>query len=118
MAIAFTLAPVALFSLLTNHGNVINHLQQYVIWLLPVLGFGSIAYMLDGYFLGLTSGRILRNAAITALLVGFAPMAAIAFYTRSNHLLWLSLALFMGARVVTLGTQVPRTLQKMDQGRY
>lgn len=111
VAIAFIIAPVPLFSLLTNHRNIVHHLQQYVIWLLPVLGFGSIAYMLDGYFLGLTSGRVLRNAAILALLIGFAPMAAIAFYTRSNHLLWLSLALFMGARVVTLGTQVSRTLQ-------
>lgn len=110
VAIAFLVIPVPLFSLLTNHGDVINHLQQYVIWLLPVLGFGSIAYMLDGYFLGLTSGRILRNAALISLLIGFAPMAAIAFYYRSNHLLWLSLALFMVARVVTLGTQVPRTL--------
>lgn len=110
VAIACLIAPVSLFSLLTNHKDVVDHLRQYVIWLLPVLGFGSIAYMLDGYFLGLTSGQVLRNAAITALLLGFAPMAAIAFYYRSNHLLWLSLALFMGARVVTLGTQVPRTL--------
>ena len=46
--------------------------------------------------------------------VGFVPMAAIAFYYRSNHLLWLSLALFMGVRVVTLGTQVPRTLHLAD----
>ncbi len=114
IAIAFIALPVPLFSLLTNHRDVINQLQQYVIWLLPVLGFGSIAYMLDGYFLGLTSGRILRHAAIMALLIGFVPMAAIAFYYRSNHLLWLSLALFMGARVVTLGTQVPRTLHLAD----
>jgi multidrug resistance protein, MATE family len=114
VAIAFIVTPVTLFSLLTNHGDVVNHLRQYVIWLLPVLGFGSIAYLLDGYFLGLTSGRILRNAATIALLVGFAPMAAIAFYYRSNHLLWLSLTLFMGVRVATLGIQVPRTLQKAD----
>jgi multidrug resistance protein, MATE family len=114
VAIAFIMMPVTLFSLLTNHEDVVNHLRQYVIWLLPVLGFGSIAYLLDGYFLGLTSGRILRNAATTALLVGFAPMAAIAFYYRSNHLLWLSLALFMGARVITLGIQVPRTLRKVN----
>lgn len=110
VAIACIIAPVTLFSLLTNHENVINHLQQYVIWLLPVLGFGSIAYLLDGYFLGLTSGQILRNAAITALFLGFAPMAAIAFYYHSSHLLWLALALFMAVRVTTLGIQVPKTL--------
>jgi multidrug resistance protein, MATE family len=109
VAIAFIIAPVPLFSLLTSHTNVVVRLQQYVIWLLPVLGFGSIAYMLDGYFLGLTSGKILRNAAVLAMLIGFIPMAAIAWYFRSSHMLWLALTLFMVGRVVALGIQVPKT---------
>jgi multidrug resistance protein, MATE family len=111
VAIAFMIAPVPLFSLLTSHTNVVIRLQEYVIWLLPVLGFGSIAYMLDGYFLGLTSGKILRNAAVLAMLIGFVPMAAIAWYFRSSHLLWLALTLFMMGRVVALGIQVPKTIQ-------
>jgi multidrug resistance protein, MATE family len=111
VAIAFMVAPVQLFSLLTSHTDVVVRLQQYVIWLLPVLGFGSIAYMLDGYFLGLTSGKILRNAAVLAMLIGFVPMAAIAWYFRSSHLLWLALTLFMMGRVVALGIQVPKTIQ-------
>jgi multidrug resistance protein, MATE family len=111
IAIAFIIAPIQLFSLLTSHKDVVEQLRQYVIWLLPILGFGSIAYMLDGYFLGLTSGRILRNAAIVALFVGFLPMAAIAWYFRSSHLLWLALTLFMVGRVVALGIQVPETVR-------
>jgi multidrug resistance protein, MATE family len=111
VAIAFMIAPVPLFSLLTSHTNVVIRLQEYVMWLLPVLGFGSIAYMLDGYFLGLTSGKILRNAAVLAMLIGFVPMAAIAWYFRSSHLLWLALTLFMMGRVVALGIQVPKTIQ-------
>jgi multidrug resistance protein, MATE family len=110
VAIAFIIAPVPLFSLLTSHTDVIIGLQQYVVWLLPVLGFGSIAYMLDGYFLGLTSGQILRKAAILAVLIGFVPMAAIAWYFQSNHLLWLALTLFMLGRVVTLGMKVSATV--------
>jgi multidrug resistance protein, MATE family len=111
VAIAFMIAPVPLFSLLTSHTDVVVRLQKYVIWLLPILGFGSIAYMLDGYFLGLTSGKILRNAAVLAMLIGFVPMAAIAWYFRSSHLLWLALTLFMMGRVVALGIQVPKTIQ-------
>jgi multidrug resistance protein, MATE family len=111
IAIAFMIAPIPLFSLLTSHTDVIMRLQQYVIWLLPVLSFGSIAYMLDGYFLGLTSGKTLRNAAVFALLIGFVPMAAIAWHFRSSHLLWLALTLFMLGRVVALGIQVPKTIQ-------
>jgi multidrug resistance protein, MATE family len=114
IAIAFMIAPIQLFGLLTSHKDVVERLQQYVIWLLPVLGFGSIAYLLDGYFLGLTSGRILRNAAIVALFAGFLPMAAIAWYFQSSHLLWLALTLFMVGRVVSLGIQVPGTVRSRN----
>lgn len=108
-AIVFNLFSNALFGLLTNHQNVINHISSYVGWLLPVLGFGSIAYMLDGYFLGLTEGRILRNAAIISALVGFAPVALLAWRLQNAQLLWLALSLFMVGRAVTLGINVSRT---------
>ena len=55
--LAFVLLPHILFGLLTGHGEVIDQVQQYVGWLVPVLGIGAIAYMLDGYFLGLTAGK-------------------------------------------------------------
>jgi MATE family multidrug resistance protein len=108
-ALVFNLFPDSLFRLLTNHSEVIDPIGSYVGWLLPVLGFGSVAYMLDGYFLGLTEGRILRKATITAALVGFAPVAIVAWRVQSSQLLWLALSLFMVARVVTLGVKVPRT---------
>lgn len=101
-AIGFNLFPVALFRLLTNHAPVLAIIPQFVPWLFPVLGFGSIAYMLDGYFLGLTSGRVLRNAAILSTLVGFVPIAVIAWKLHSPHLLWLALSTFMLARGVAL----------------
>ncbi|MDF5717971.1 MAG: guanitoxin biosynthesis MATE family efflux transporter GntT [Rhizonema sp. NSF051] len=111
-AIAFIISPQPLFGLLTNHTEIIAGLYRYVPWLLPVLGFGSIAYMLDGYFLGLTQGSTLRQSTLIATLVGFIPMAIAAWYFGSNNLLWLSLSLFMVARAFTLGLQVPRTLRK------
>jgi MATE family multidrug resistance protein len=110
-AIAFNLFPDALFRLLTNHFEVIDPISCYVGWLLPVLGFGSIAYMLDGYFLGLTEGRILRWSTLIASLVGFAPVALVAWQLKSSHVLWLALSLFMLARAITLGGQVSRTLK-------
>jgi MATE family multidrug resistance protein len=110
-ALVFTLLPGPLFGLLTNHSEVIDRIDTYVLWLLPVLGFGSVAYMLDGYFLGLTEGPTLRRASVTATLVGFVPVAVVAWQFQSSQMLWLALALFMAARVVTLGMQVPRTLR-------
>ncbi|HBB35824.1 MAG TPA: MATE family efflux transporter [Cyanobacteria bacterium UBA9273] len=109
-ALVFWLFPHPLFGLLTNHTELIDKIDNYVIWLLPVLGFGSIAFMLDGYFLGLAEGSIIRTAALTATSIGFCPMAIAAWQFHSSHLLWLAISLFMTARVVTLAVQVPRTI--------
>ena len=105
-AVAFGLFTQPLFSLLTNHTEVIGQVNNYVWWLLPILSFGSIAYMLDGYFLGLTAGSILRQSTIVATLLGFVPMAIAAWYYHSEHLLWLALALFMATRSITLGLKI------------
>ena len=109
LSVVFGLIPKPLFGLLTNHSEVIEYINNYVIWLLPVLGFGSIAYMLDGYFLGLSEGRILRQSTLLAASLGFAPVAIAAWQYQNSHLLWLALSLFMAARSITLGFKVPQT---------
>jgi MATE family multidrug resistance protein len=114
IAALFIAVPRPLFGLLTRHDPVIDTVAASVFWLIPVLGFGSIAYMLDGYFLGLTAGNILRNSSLIATLVGFVPLAAIAYYYQSPTLLWLALSSFMAARSLTLGSQLPATLRKLD----
>jgi MATE family multidrug resistance protein len=101
-AIAFCLFPYSLFGLLTSHSEVVVRISNYVWWLLPILSCGSIAYMLDGYFLGLTAGKILRQSTLIAALLGFIPMGIAAWYWQSNNLLWLALALFMMTRSITL----------------
>ena len=111
LALVFVLFPEPLFGVLTNHSEIIDSIHRYVSWLLPVLGFGSLAFILDGYFLGLAEGPTIRSAALTATLVGFVPMAIAGWLFHSSHLLWLAMSLFMAARVVTLGVQVPRTLK-------
>lgn len=105
-AAIFNFFPQSLFGLLTNHSEVIGQISHYLWWLFPVLGFGSIAYMLDGYFLGLTAGSILRQSTLMAAILGFVPMAIAAWYWQTNHLLWLALALFMATRSITLGWKI------------
>lgn len=105
-ALIFGLLPQPLFSLLTSHAEVIVLIKSYVWWLLPILGFASVAYMLDGYFLGLTAGKILRQSTLIAAMIGFAPMAIAAWYWQVNHLLWLALALFMATRSITLARKI------------
>ncbi|GFE70715.1 guanitoxin biosynthesis MATE family efflux transporter GntT [Chroococcus sp. FPU101] len=110
-AVACLLFPDSLLGLLTNHADVLECLHPYIPWLLPVLGFGSLAFMLDGYFLGLAEGAILRNTALVATLAGFVPLAIIAWQFQSVYLLWLALSLFMVVRVTLLSLQVPKTLK-------
>jgi multidrug resistance protein, MATE family len=112
VSLAFTLAPTALFQILTNHREILDRIGDYTPWLIPVLGFGSIAYLLDGYFLGLTAGRLLRRSVVIAALGGFMPMAIAAWHFRNAHLLWLALTLFMALRAIALGIEIPKTLQK------
>jgi multidrug resistance protein, MATE family len=112
VSLAFTLAPTALFQILTNHREILDRIGDYTLWLIPVLGFGSIAYILDGYFLGLTAGRLLRRSVIIAAIAGFMPMAIAAWHFRNAHLLWFALTLFMALRAIALGIEIPKTLQK------
>ncbi|MEO1087224.1 MAG: MATE family efflux transporter, partial [Acidobacteriota bacterium] len=102
---AFTVIvfPTQLLATLTSHENVIALGVGLRWWLLPVLLFGSAAYIFDGLFLGLTEGRALRNAMVFSALLGFVPLALLALQLGSSALLWAALTVFMLARVVTLG---------------
>lgn len=111
IALLFIAFSQSLFGLLTAHENVIENIRAYVLWLLPLLSFGSIAYMLDGYFLGLTQGPTLRRASVISATLGFAPLAFIAWQVQSTEVLWLGLTGFMAARVITLSLAVPSTLR-------
>ncbi len=102
-----------LFGQLTSHAEVLAVVERYVSWLLPILGFGSLAYMLDGYFLGLAQGRILRQSSVVAALLGFAPMALLAGRLQNLDLLWLALTLFMLLRALTLALKLPQTLRPL-----
>ncbi|MEH2270697.1 MAG: guanitoxin biosynthesis MATE family efflux transporter GntT, partial [Nostoc sp.] len=88
------LFPDTVFSLLTNHTEVTSNIDTFVPWLLLVLVLSSIDFTLEGYFLGLAQGHILRNVSLVAVALGFAPMYFAAIKFSSNHILWLSLCLF------------------------
>ena len=100
---AVLLAPRTLLGLLTSHADVIERAVGLSPWLVPVLVFGAPAYMLDGFFLGLTAGTTLRRAMLISTLAVFLPAAVLALSVESAAGLWAALALFMLARTVTLG---------------
>ena len=100
---ALVLRPTALYGVLTSHSEVLAAAAQFGRWLVPALLFGSVAYIYDGLFLGLTEGRTLRNSMLFSATLVFLPFAWLAVRFESNHLLWLAMVLFMVARAATLG---------------
>lgn len=107
----FTLFPTPLFSLLTNHGAVITQVSHYSLWLFPVIILGAIAFMLNGYFLGLTQSVLVRNSIVISALMGFLPLAGVAWWQHHDQLLWFAMVIFMGIRVITQIQHIPNTLQ-------
>ena len=116
VAVAFVLRPQSLLGLLTDRSDVINTALSFVPWLIPVLGLGALAFMLDGYFLGITAGSALRNSTLWGTFIGFLPCGAIALWQTNPHYLWLGLSVMMGLRAGALLAHVPRTLA--NGGRY
>jgi MATE family multidrug resistance protein len=106
------LFPQTIFGLLTSHTDISQSVVNYRDWLLPLLSCGAIAFMFEGYTVGLKEGARLRNSALIALGLGFAPVAAIGWYFQNNHLLWLSLTSYMATLMVSLGVQIPRMQSK------
>lgn len=103
--------PNSFFGLLTNHSEITGLIDVYVFWLLPVLGFTSIAFILEAYFLGLTEGETVRNVSFISFIIGFAPTTFFACKLHSNHILWLALCLYLLARIIGFAIQLPRTFR-------
>ncbi len=102
-ALVAWLAPAPVYALLTSHRPTLESAVEHGLWLVPTLLVGSLAFIYDGYFLGLTRGKPLRNTMLPATLGVFLPLALVAVQRGSNHLLWLAMAAFMAARAASLG---------------
>ena len=108
-AAAFIAFPNHLFSLLTDAQEVLDRVAADRYWLLPILGLGSLAYVLDGYFIGLGAGRTLSVSMLITFVVGFLPWVWLSGYTGQAWYLWLALSSLMLFRTLTLGACVPGT---------
>lgn len=102
-----------LYGILTEHAEVIELSVQFQPWMLVTLGFGAIAWILDGLFIGLTWGRELRQAALVSL-TAFLPGAWVAYAGGDPHVLWASFLMFTIARSATLSLAWARALRREE----
>jgi MATE family multidrug resistance protein len=114
-AMTCILFPKTVFGLLTDHQEITQQITYHVRWLLIILICSAIAFMLDGYFIGLAEGEIIRNVSLTAAVVGFSPVAVLAWYYHNNHILWLALSMFIASRAILLVSQLPRTFEYQNE---
>ncbi len=105
-ALSVLLFPQTIFELLTNHHDINQAITNYTIWFLPFLTLSAIAFMLEGYFIGLKDGVTIRNSSLISFCFVFIPIAAIAWHWQNVHLLWTSLTSFMAAIIIILGREL------------
>ncbi|MFM7363295.1 MAG: guanitoxin biosynthesis MATE family efflux transporter GntT [Cuspidothrix sp.] len=106
VAILYIVFPEPIFGLLTNHTEIIESIFNYLFWLLPFQGFCAINIILEGYFVGLMEGGILRNSALVSFVIGFLPVAIAAGYFHNNHLLWLAFVLSQVVSVIVFAVRL------------
>ena len=109
------LFPQTIFSIFTNHSEVTMDINNYTWWFLFFLAFASVSTMLEGYFLGLAEGGIVRNTSLIATVLGFVPSAIAAWYFHNNHILWLSITLFLFAKMTVLLVYLIKFFSDLDR---
>lgn len=113
IAVLTIIFPHQVFRLLTNHREIETAILNYDIWLLPLLVITALAFMLEGYFIGLKEGEVLRNSAVSSFFGGFLPLALLSLYYQNSHILWGALTFYMVSLTIALGINFPRTYQQM-----
>lgn len=103
-------SPEIIFGILTNHREITGTINTYVWYLSFILTFYSVSSMLEGYFLGLAEGKIVRNVTLISAIFGFIPPAIASWYFHNNDILWLSSVLFRFVKVLLLLVYLSKSL--------
>ena len=110
VAVAFTLlyliAGPFIIDALTGIESVRETSREYLVWSVAMPMIAVFPFLLDGIFLGGTRGATMRNAMIVSLLI-YIACCYFLVPLWGNDGLWASLAIFMGARGLTLGVRYP-----------
>ena len=84
---------------------------KYLIWVIVIPPFASLAYQLDGIFIGATQTKELRNSMIISVAL-YLPLSFFLTKQLNNYGIWFSLLLFMILRASTLHFYFSNILKK------
>lgn len=85
----------------------------YLPWCAVVPFLGAGAWLMDGVFIGTTSGKILRNAGIAAVAIYLAADALLSPMF-ANHGVWAAFLIFYIARGAALGVAYPALERRLQ----
>lgn len=108
-------APTTVIGWLTSHAEIVTLASRFAVWEAAVVLIAAAAFIYDGFFIGLTEGRILRNQMLVSMVVFFLPLAWLGLRWQSNHLLWAAMTAFMAGRVLTLWIGERRVLARLEE---
>ncbi len=106
----FWLGEKPIFNLLTDHEDVKTFASAHMPWLLSIIYCGGFAFTLDGFFFGLARGRLLFKTILISVSL-YAPVAMLAYWFKSPHLLWSAMLILVFSRAATLWFPAMRELR-------
>ena len=111
ISIFFLFFAKEIINLITDLEFLIFLTYKYLIWIIFIPPIASIAYQLDGIFIGATQTKELRNAMIVSVTI---YLFLSVFLTKQlhNYGIWFSLFLFMILRASTLHFYFSKILNK------
>ena len=108
--ITFMALSSKLILFISNVNELIFAVEEYIIWLYAIFIIATIAFWLDGVFIGLLKTKLLRNVMIIS--GGLFFLLVLIIFNSGNHLLWLTLLIFFFLRSFLLGLSLVNTLRK------
>ncbi len=90
-----------IISIITDLTVLKQATNEYIIWLFGIFLLATVAFWLDGVFIGLLETTLLRNIMIAS--GGFFFLVQILIADSNNHYLWLSFLIFFSLRSLFLG---------------
>ena len=108
----YAVAGASIIDLMTTIPEVRSVAFAYLAWAVLMPLVSTWAYTFDGIFLAATRTRPMRNSMMLALLIFLAALYALVPWL-GNHGLWTAMAIFLGARGVTLFLLYPALLRSV-----
>ncbi|MFS8180524.1 MATE family efflux transporter [Pseudovibrio denitrificans] len=90
-----------IIDLLTTHAEVRETARTFMFWAVLTPIIGTLAFQMDGIFIGATWSQDMRNSVVVSTIL-FLASYYLLFPIYRNDGLWFSLLVFFGARGLTL----------------